>query len=170
MKVSRTVATGPVPRHGGAPRSPAHARFGSYLRKRMESRGMRTRAELADALGVSATMVGYWRAGRYLPTPEIAERMAEYLDDERLLVYVTQARTRRCGNCGRTFDAMQTRATYCTMDCQRRAHTSKGKKFDPRQAAIDEMCAGCEPQGICRDDSCALRPFSPFLVVTMRVA
>lgn len=170
MKVAHIAPAGPQPRHGGAPRSPAHARFASYLRKRMEARGMRTRSELAEALGVTATMVGYWRAGRYLPTPEVAERMAEYLDDARILVYVTQARTRRCGNCGRTFDAMQTRANYCTVHCQRAAHTSKGKKFDARQAAIDEMCAGCEPEGICRDDSCALRPFSPFLVVNRRIA
>lgn len=131
---------------------------------------MTTRRELAEALGVSETMVGYWRAGRYLPTPEVAERMADYLDDARILVYVTQARTRRCGNCGRTFDAMQTRANYCTVHCQRQAHLLGGKKFDARQQAIDEMCAGCEPEGICRDDSCALRPFSPFLVVTRRSA
>lgn len=169
MKPTRAVPTGPQPRHGGAPRSPDHARFASYLRHRMESRGA-TRNSLAAALGVTATMVGYWRLGRYLPAPDKAERLAEELDDARILTYVMQARTRRCGNCGRTFDTMQTRAMYCTLDCQRRAHMKGGRRYDARQEAIDAMCRGCEPEGLCRDDGCALRPFSPFLVVARKVA
>lgn len=32
------------------------------------------------------------------------------------------------------------------------------------QAAVDAMCDGCEPAGICRDAMCALRPVSPFPV------
>lgn len=29
------------------------------------------------------------------------------------------------------------------------------------QAAVDAMCAGCEPSGVCRTSACALRPVSP---------
>lgn len=127
-----------------------------------------TRGALAAAMGVTPTMVGYWRMGRYLPSPDVADRLADVLIDSRIRVYVMQARTRRCGNCDRTFDAMQTRAKYCTADCQRAAHTKTGRKFDARQEAIDAMCRGCEPEGMCRDDACALRPFSPLLVVMKR--
>jgi hypothetical protein len=133
----------------------------------MEAKG-HTRASLAAVLGVTPTMVGYWRAGRYLPLPDMAEQMTETLDDSMLRAMVVQARTYRCGNCGKTFDRQQTRATYCSAICQRLAHTKGGKRFDERQDAIDDMCRGCEPEGMCRDDGCALRPFSPFLFVPLR--
>jgi DNA-binding XRE family transcriptional regulator len=132
----------------------------------MERRGY-NRSSLAAVLEVTPTMVGYWRAGRYLPQPYIAERMADTLDDAMLRAMVVQARTFRCGHCGKTFDRQQTRATYCSTACQRRAHGPGGKRFDPRQDAIDAMCRGCEPEGMCRDDACALRPFSPFLFVSL---
>lgn len=30
------------------------------------------------------------------------------------------------------------------------------------QEAVDAMCAGCEPSGVCREGDCPLRPVSPF--------
>lgn len=150
-----------------APRTPQHARFAARMRKAMEEQGY-TRASLAREMGVTPTMVGYWRAGRYLPPLPVAAQLAEVLDDGKLRSMVVEARTVRCGNCGKTFDREQTRATYCSPACQRRAHLKGGTKFDPRQEAIDDMCRGCEPEGICRDDSCALRPFSPFLFTPAR--
>lgn len=145
-------------------RSSAHAAFASRIRAGLEKKGW-TRTRLADEIGVTATMVGYWRNGRYLPHPSVAERLAEALDDPFLLVLVTRARTVRCP-CGNTFDRQQTKAMYCSESCQRKAHLKGGTKApDPRQLAIDAMCRDCEPLGTCRDDGCALRPFSPFLFI-----
>lgn len=152
--------------HGG-PVSPDHARFASRLRLLQEQRGW-TRARLAEQLGVTATMVGYWRAGRYLPQVGMAQLLSEVMGDPRLLTLVQAARTGRCP-CGSTFDREQSRRQYCPIGCQRRAHLKGGAKaLDPRQEAIDAMCRGCEPEGICRDDSCALRPYSPLLFSAFR--
>lgn len=154
------------PRPIGA-RSSSHAAFAARLRQAMEYRGHH-RASLAAALDVTPTMVGYWRSGRYLPPLTVAERMTDLLDDTWLLKMVMKARVMRCPNCGTTFDRGQTRRRYCTTTCQRLAHLKGGKKFaDPRQEAIDAMCAGCEPEGTCRDDACALRPFSPLVFVPL---
>lgn len=151
----------------GGPRSVGHAKFAHRLRLQMARRGM-TRAALAALLGVSPTMVGYWRLGRYLPTPEWATVLADELDDKTIATMVQTARTGRCP-CGATFDREQTRRTYCSAACQRAAHGPGGvKPTDLRQVAIDAMCAGCEPEGLCRDDACALRPFSPYLFVSDR--
>lgn len=129
-----------------------------------------TRKGLADRLGVTATMVGFWRSGAYLPTPYFADILGDVLDDAHLRQLVKMARTVRCP-CGVTFDREQTRRAYCSYTCQRRAHNKNGQKApDRRQLAIDAMCRGCEPEGTCRDDGCALRPFSPFLYVPARRA
>ena len=155
-------------RSNGAPRTPAHAAFAARLRVRMIRRGV-SRLDLARLLDVSPTMVGYWRAGRYLPTPALAVLLSEELDDTSLVTMVTHARTVSCPNCGITFDRKQSRKRYCSMQCQRRAHLKGGVKApDIRQEAIDAMCRACEPEGTCRDDGCALRPFSPLLFVAMR--
>jgi len=150
----------------GTPISPAHARVAARLRSLMEARGL-TRQALARELGVSGTMVGYWRVGRYLPSMAALDRLADALNDSTLRNMVRDARTGRCP-CGATFDREQTKRMYCSFACQRAAHRKGGRKADPRQDAIDAMCRGCEPEGICRDDGCALRPFSPFLFVALR--
>ena len=142
-----------------------HARFASRLRHLMERRGL-TRMALAAELGVTPTMVGYWRVGRYLPSLEMADRLEEALDDAILRQVIRAARTGHCP-CGQTFDREQSRRQYCSLACQRKAHLLGGVKADPRQGAIHAMCVGCEPERVCRDDACALRPFSPFLFVAL---
>lgn len=147
------------------PLSAEHARFAARLRRVMEDRGY-TRLRLATALGVSATMVGYWRVGRYLPSLPMMDRLDALLDDAALYQIVHAARTGRCP-CGQTFDREQSRRQYCSLACQRKAHLKGGVKADPRQNAIYAMCVSCEPERVCRDDACALRPFSPFLFVAL---
>lgn len=148
-------------------RTPDHARFAARLRESMTKRGY-IQKTLGARLGVTQTMVGYWCRGIYLPPLPIVERMSEILDDLWLLRLVMAARTVRCPGCGTTFDRGQTRRQYCNALCQRAAHLKGGKRpADPRQEAIDAMCRGCEPEGTCRDDSCALRPFSPLLFVPL---
>lgn len=112
-------------------------------------------------------MVGYFRYGRYLPSMVVLDRLDDLFGDAILLRVVAEARTGRCP-CGATFDREQnSRRRYCTQRCQTQASRKGGRKFDARQDAIDTMCAGCEPEGICRDDGCALRPFSPFLFIPL---
>ncbi len=148
------------------PVSPAHARFASRLRFLMERDGY-SRIGLAVALQVSPTMVGYFRYGRYLPSLVVFHRLDELFGDTILRQVVIEARTGRCP-CGATFDREQkSRRRYCTQRCQTQASRKGGAKFDARQDAIDAMCRGCEPDAICRDDSCALRPFSPFLFIPL---
>ena len=115
---------------------------------------------------VSTTMIYFWLAGRYLPPLRVMDRMADALNDATLHNIVRDARTGRCP-CGATFDRTQTRRQYCSEDCRRAPHGKGGRKADPRQDAIEAMCRACEPERICRDDSCALRPFSPFLFVAL---
>lgn len=43
----------------------------------------------------------------------------------------------------------------------RRVWDLSEKKWLDRQAAIDAMCADCEPEGLCRTPDCPLRPYSP---------
>lgn len=149
----------------GTPVTYQHAVFARRLRQVMEEQG-HTRSSLAGLLGVTPTMVGYWRAGRYLPSMTALDRMTDVLHDGALRNLVSKARTGHCP-CGATFDREQTKRMYCSTLCQRRAHNKGGRKADPRQNAIDAMCRGCEPEGVCRDDGCALRPFSPFLFVAI---
>lgn len=158
MIASRTNPTTPL--------TPDHARFASALRVAMEQRGW-TRRHVAELTGVSPTMVGYWRCGRYLPSFDALDRLADIFPDVKIRQIVVDARTGRCP-CGATFDREQTKRAYCSLTCQRRAHLKGGVKADPRQSAIDAMCRGCEPEGVCRDDACALRPFSPFIVIPFR--
>jgi transcriptional regulator with XRE-family HTH domain len=148
-----------------APLSPSHAVFAARLRRLMERDGM-TRIELAKRLDVTATMIGYWRVGRYLPSMPLLDVLVDLFDDPVIRQVVTAARTGRCP-CGMTFDREQSRREYCSLACQRKAHLKGGRKADPKQEAIDAMCRGCEPERICRDDGCALRPFSPFLFVAL---
>ena len=149
----------------GVPLTADHAAVGARLRRLMEARGL-TRKSLALKVGVSPTMVGCWRTGRYLPSMVALDRLVDVLDDAVLRIMVCSARTGRCP-CGATFERLRSKRRYCSYLCQRRAHLKGGRKADPRQDAIDAMCAACEPEKTCRDDSCALRPFSPFLFVAL---
>ena len=157
-----------------ANRSDARAlnvRYGLALRRVMAERRVLCPA-LADAVGVSVTMIRYYRIGRYLPSVMLAEAIADALDAPDLGALATRLRIGVCRVCGRHFRRMQTRRVYCSDRCRLARH--KGATtlpmLDPRQAAIDAMCTGCEPEGECRDVLCALRPFSPLPVYQRRTA
>jgi len=139
-----------------------HQRFRARFVAHMREHGL-TNARLGKALGVSPTMVGYWRQGRYIPSLERADHLAEYFGDPMLREVVRVARVYRCLVCPRTFRRTNSRRLYCSLRCQRDYH--KGVRGDPakdvRQQAIDAFCHGCEPEGFCRDEQCALRAFSP---------
>lgn len=139
-----------------------HHRFRARLTATMRKRDLR-RHQVAEMIGVTPTMVGYWTQGRYLPSLEKADALATALDDGVLRDMVKAATWTRCLVCPRQFARDRTRRLYCSIKCQRDYH--KGVRGAPatdfRQKAIDEFCRGCEPEGLCRDEECALRAFSP---------
>lgn len=155
------------------PRTSAHARLGDRIRQRCAERGVSS-VYLAKRLGVSDTQVRYWWNGNYIPPLDMAERLSELLDDQRILALTVAARQGRCPVCDRPFERQQkSKRVYCSTKCQVRANYRTypdERKFDPRQVAIDAMCKSCEPEGTCHDGSCALRPYSPLLVVYRRTA
>lgn len=133
-----------------------------------QSRTSLTNTALAERLGVSPTMIQHYRAGRYLPLRDMAQRIAEVLDEPTLITLA--AGDARCRMCDRPIPLNGTRRRYCSIECIRLFHkgVTPRQERDPRQEAIDAMCLGCEPDGICRDDTCALRPFSPWSFVPLR--
>lgn len=128
-----------------------------------------TSVALAAAIGVTPTMVGYWRQGRYLPSLARADQLADYFSDPMLLETVRTAMVGRCLACPRIFPRNATRRLYCSAACRRDYHKGvRGpRSSDPRQGAIDAFCRGCEPMGLCRDDLCDLRAFSPLPFVPL---
>jgi hypothetical protein len=82
-------------------------------------------------------------------------------------------------HCGRTFidDSGSDNRLYCDGRCQKQAERTRADEarekprretrrgLDVRirelQAAIDQMCRECEPEGTCRMEDCPLRPVSP---------
>lgn len=155
------------------PKHTAAVVYGAMLKRSVTNRGVRVR-DVAEACGVTPTMVRFWMAGRYLPNVTAAGILAEYLADENLARYILRARVGRCAllSCGRPFERLWNggKRRYCSAKCQVRANRPGTAKRDPRQDAIDAMCAGCEPDNICRTADCPLRAYSPFPYIPMRAA
>lgn len=53
-------------------------------------------------------------------------------------------------------------AAYVASDAKRHAKFTKlQRRIDGQAEAIDAMCRSCEPEGLCREEECPLRAFSP---------
>jgi transcriptional regulator with XRE-family HTH domain len=146
--------------------------FGNYLDAGLRRIGM-TRRGMADQLGCTDRLVSLWCQGRGLPTLRHAEAVAAILNDNRILAMLVKARTRRCAleSCGKVFTRTPgSKRLFCSIICRRQVFDRHALRRDPRQDAIDDMCRGCEPDGICRTGDCPLRGFSPFPFVAWRVA
>lgn len=144
----------------------AAVRFATILRTEMRARSL-TRDALAAKVGVSGTMIGYYTRARYLPRPDIAEKLADVLDSDALAKSAAEGRRIRCAVCGRTTWRGVTRRRYCSDECW-----AKGKDLHPNgataeRAAIDAFCMGCEPGGLCRTPDCVLQPFSPLPLIQL---
>ena len=156
-------------------RTPEKMRVGSAIRRRMAERGIGTMAELAELIGVTPTMVGFWRSARYLPSLEKASQLADVLDAPEILFLTRQAQVGICRVCLAPFQKVKgerrTRKTYCSIRCRNDYHKGvRAKDRHPAETAIAAFCQGCEPEGLCRTEDCALRAFSPFVFVARRVA
>jgi transcriptional regulator with XRE-family HTH domain len=143
-----------------------NTRFKNRLKASLRKHGY-TQTTFAAQLGVSVTMVGYWCQGRYIPSLPRADQIAVLLDDDLIRTMVQELSIGRCAICPQTFTKTATRRLYCSKGCERdhRKGVVGEPKPDPRQWVIDQFCRGCEPEGFCRDNDCALRPFSPFVYI-----
>jgi len=155
-------------------RAPEKMRISSAIRRGMEARGM-NRMQLAAAIGVTPTMAGFWLQGRYLPALERASQMADLFDSPSILFLTRQAQVGTCRVCLTPFQRVngvrRTRRSYCSVRCRNDYHKGvRSRDKHPAELAVAEFCRGCEPEGICRTEDCALRAFSPFVFVARRAA
>lgn len=151
-------------------RSPEYQRaavaFSARLRLSMRARAV-TRNGLAEAIGVTGTMVGFYCRASYMPRPDVGVRIAEFLADPELARLAANGRKIRCAVCGRVTWRGVTRRRYCSADCWSKARALTPKGASGPQVAIDAYCLGCEPEGMCRTPECPLQPFSPLPLIQM---
>jgi hypothetical protein len=143
--------------------------FANYLRQGMQRRGL-TNMDVGRAVGVSDSLVVWWRSAYAMPTLRHAEALAVVLLDERVRDMILAARTRQCAYapCSRVFvQKVAAHRRYCSMTCKTYAAKNPAAKRDPRQDAIDAFCAACEPEGLCRTAECPLRGFSPLVFIPL---
>jgi transcriptional regulator with XRE-family HTH domain len=156
------------------------AAFAATLRRAMKQRGGTIKAT-ARELAVTEANLHHYRKGHTLPSLETAQRMAEHLDSPALVSIVLDARTHACRSCGTSFvDSGHggPRRVFCSTACgdrdfNRRVRQPKVQyqaKVDRNDLArhrdaVGAFCLQCEPEGLCRDDECHLRPVSrlPFV-------
>ena len=156
-----------------SPRRASAERFSVVLREAMKRHGI-GQVPLAQQTGCAPSAVAAWRNGHNLPRLETALRLSTALGDERLASIVRDARTGACEVCSRPFlNEGGKPQRYCSPDCLKVAGAMRsGSRTRERAivaerrtrrytAAVDAYCAGCEPEGLCRDVECALRPVSP---------
>jgi predicted nucleic acid-binding Zn ribbon protein len=163
-----------VPLSPDSPRKRAAVRFGALLVETMAARGVGKKG-LARQLATSGGLIWQWSAGNNLPRLETALRLAEALGEPRLADIVREARTVNCEVCGTPIlNEGGTPVRFCTESCRevrrklrvgaepaRVRAVGAERRLALYQDAVATMCRGCEPEGLCRDAECALRPVSP---------
>lgn len=160
--------------------------FAAELRRAMTRRGI-SQSALADRIGYSRSNLAHVLHRGALPTPETAERLADALDWPILAVKAVQERSGTCALCDAPFvRAPRSPARrYCSDRCKRAAAARRvrddtrvrvltetrltKKRLTEHQQAVDRMCRTCEPEGLCRDAECPLRPVSPLNLASERV-
>lgn len=149
-------------------RSAGARRFGLELRRALLARGKTQRGFAAES-GFSRSRLANWVTGASMPSVETADRVADLLTWPQLVGLSRAAREVTCDNCARVFVVESpTPRRYCSLDCQRfRAAKTAGDKDLSRivmerrlrryMAAVNDMCAACEPSGVCRTSGCPLQ-------------
>jgi DNA-binding XRE family transcriptional regulator len=144
--------------------------------------------QVADALGHSRSGTYRIRNGRCVPTIETAAAIAEHLDWPSFLELVKAERTRSCEVCGAPFvdGGRNNTKRSCGIECQRTRHqrivrgrenirqsghlTVARNRLEVYQAAVDDFCRACCPEGVCDRPTCELRPVSPLQLARVRAA
>lgn len=171
----------------GSLKQMAAKRFGAELRRAMTARNVGQRT-LAEELGIGRTTICWYLRGEVLPRLARANTMAAALDWPRLALILKDARTVICRTCGSEFlNDGGGPARYCPGGtCQRvaekkrqgvtadqRADVSERRLEEVRatlsvhEVVVAEICAECEPGGVCHVSECRLRPVSPLSLHTV---
>lgn len=155
--------------------------FGHELRRALRARNQ-TRPDLVRATGACTTLVKKWIAGESYPDHPTVVLMADHLDWPQLVERSIADRTGTCEACDGP--AFTTRGAspprFCGTRCRRRAldRRRNGRvltqdrkvlryRLEEHQDAVRAYCFGCQPEAICRDAECALRPVSPLPFVAL---
>lgn len=148
--------------------------FAAELTRALVARRVEQRV-IAEAVGIGRSHLSDVRRGYRFPIHETAVALAEVLDWPRLASLSLELRTRACVVCGAPFvdvSHQQTRV-YCGHACWSTAskRRERGRRMDRSvverhrlaafQEAVDAFCRQCEPDAVCRDAGCRLRPVSP---------
>jgi len=157
-----------------SPRRIAARAYGLNLRRIMAQDGL-TQRGIATKVGiVDHGRVHLWVTGKNLPSLDMAQRLAETLNRPELLSMCVAARTIHCRYCKREFVSRGGVRLFCSDQCKRLDTNRRKSGSDSRSRgivaerqlevyhfAVESYCHGCEPEGMCRDSRCDLRPVSP---------
>jgi len=165
----------------GHPQREYLRRFHTQVRDAIRRSGY-SRAEVAKKAGVSLPTLLSWMYGARFPMLDNATQLASVLDEPGLVNLVRVHRTRPCLNCGAPVVKDKPKSNgsrYCSALCLK-VHNKTWKGNEDKKAArfehlaselkvvvnahrtaITSFCRGCEPEGLCRNAKCPLRPVSP---------
>lgn len=149
------------------------------LRRAMDRRAV-TRGDLTRSTGACSTLVKKWMDGTSYPDHGTVVALADLLDWPSLVARSVEDRTGTCEACDApTFVTRgSVRARFCSMRCRRRASDRRAnartadqerkilrRSLAEHREAVAAMCKACEPEGLCRNRVCELRPVSilPFV-------
>ena len=158
----------------GTPHHELALKLGSLLKQTRAKRKVGSRV-LAEAAGVSRTQVMHYEQGRNIPRVETAHRLAQALDEKRIVEYAMAARTRLCKRCRLPLTVNGGRPPeYCgpacrkaaqpgTREVEKRRYEQLSQERRTMRLAIDAMCRQCPDgeDGFCRLADCPLRHVSP---------
>lgn len=157
--------------------------FSAELKRAMTIRGV-TRADIYRPLGACSSLAKRWTTGEAFPDHGTVLAIADLLDWPHLVTLSLAARSGTCEACGAP--TLATRGPrpprFCGARCIRRTRDRQlnarkrlqavgvvKRERDLLREAVAAMCRGCEPEGLCRDAECALRPVSPLPLASARL-
>ena len=155
--------------------SPQRRELFSREFKKALDRANTTVPQLAKDLGLKYDRVRYWYTGRSFPSIHVIRQISDFLGDDEIGRVGVAVSTVRCACCKKNFvrESSQGESYLCSAECRtqsERLRTKMGKSSIGQQelqtpnlylAAVTKFCRGCEPIGICKTPTCALRPVSP---------
>jgi len=143
---------------------------------------------LHEVTGISHSYLIDLRKGRAIPRLAVSALIAEALESEGLHQHILDLRRRVCPVCDRRFVSDHralNRQTFCSVTCASTARQRdkiyraterrrglaqlRAYRLEMYQGAVDAHCHSCEPSGLCRTETCALRSVSPLPLAEERL-